>query len=129
MMPTALGLVVQNGFAVAQVIRMQLPHRVRLPAQRLGNLRSTQAERRPQPDRLHALILGFGFRLWQQRSEPLGGSLRKRLECTHVMPPKAGLSLLLSCCCLMANWYENCCSAQVGSRYSRLCSGGMSCPP
>jgi hypothetical protein len=95
MTTTALGLVAQHRFAVAEILRMHLPDRLRLPAQGLGNLRSTQAKRGPQPDRLHTLIPSFRRGLLQQSSEPLGGSLRKRLACTHLTPPKAGSSLLL----------------------------------
>src|SRR3982751_6571072 len=106
MTTTAFGLVVQHGFPVAEILCVHLPHGLRLPAQGLGNLRSPQAERASQPDRLDTPVLGFRGGLLEQSSEPLDGSLRKRLACTHLTPPKAGSSLLHSCCSLMANWYQ-----------------------
>ena len=60
MMSTALGFILQDCFAVAEIFGVQPPHRLRLPAHNLSNPRSAQAQRGPQPDRLHTLILGFG---------------------------------------------------------------------
>jgi hypothetical protein len=103
MLPPALRLILQDGFPGAEILRMQPPHGLRLPAHNGGNLRSAEAERGPQPDRLYPLLFGFGFRLLQQGSEPLDGSLRKRLKRTHLTPPT--LDPVYSCCSLMANWY------------------------
>src|SRR3954466_8559030 len=95
MMTAALGFVVQHGFAVAEILRVHLPDGLRLPAQGLGNLRSAQTERGPQPHCLHSLILSFRGSLFKQDSEPLDGSFRKRLKGTHATPPRLGSSLLL----------------------------------
>jgi hypothetical protein len=53
----------ENRFAVPPVIRVQLPHRLRLPAQSLRDLQSAEAQRGAEPNSLDALILRFCFRL------------------------------------------------------------------
>jgi hypothetical protein len=40
MMSTALGFILQDCFAVAEIFGVQPPHRLRLPAHNLSNLRS-----------------------------------------------------------------------------------------
>ena len=94
MRPT-LRLVAQHGLTMAYILRLQLPDRLRLPAQHLGDLRSAEAAQRPKPDALNPLLLRFAFSLPQKQRQAFNNSLGKRLECTHFTPPHARPSLLL----------------------------------
>jgi hypothetical protein len=103
-MPTpASGLAPEHGFARPGIIRLQLPPRLWLPAQGLRDLGSAQVQSGSQPHALEALVNRLGFDLWQEGSEPFGGSVGECLLSGHGLNSPPGLLTAYSCCLLNAN--------------------------
>jgi hypothetical protein len=65
-MTSALGLTPESHLTPAEIARLHLPYRTRLPTQGRGNLRRTKSESGSPPDTLDALVLCFAFRLQKQ---------------------------------------------------------------
>jgi hypothetical protein len=82
-MTAARRLAPQDRFPWAKIVRMQLPHRTHLPAQRRGNLCRSQTQGSTSPHALNPLVLCLVLGFFHEHGPTLGRSFRPWLWSSH----------------------------------------------